>query len=95
MKKFWELLKAAVFGSKEVKADDTSEAKSLDKVDVVKILRNMAMVSLAAAVTYLTENDEILAKFGPSTVAVVYAVLDIAKRFFKDNMVAMDESEGE
>lgn len=84
---FLKKLVASFIGGKEVKVDDSSPKGKLDKIDVVKTVRNLLLGVVAAGLTQYIEDPETLAKYGTITVVGLKTVFDILHKFMKNNEV--------
>jgi len=64
-----------------------STAGQLDTTDLVKTLRTAALVGAAAAATHLADNLDALdlGTWGPVIVPILAALLDLGRRWIKDN----------
>lgn len=67
--------------------DDSSEGGSLNKTDLVKVLRTTILVSIASGLTYFAGNvdPEHLGVYGVLVVPVVTAVLEMVNKYIKAN----------
>lgn len=80
---FFKQLKDAIFGY----APDTSEKKSVDVMDLAKVIRTGLLLAASTGITFIINNIEpgMFGKYAGMATIAIAMLSELSMRFLKDN----------